>query len=268
MEKSRTKKIRSFINLILSALSPKARGINLVYAYLYGITCHFMFAIAVIAMIYHMFYGMQKSYGDLEGALAIMANGALILQFPVAHSFLLSQRGQKILSLLGPKDLAISLSTTSFTIVASIQLFALFMLWSPSKIVFELPFEFLIYILPILYCLSWFLLIVATIDAGLEVQSGALGWISVLARKKPKFPELPTSGLYRIIRHPIYASFFLAVLTVPTWTADQIVVSLILGGYCIFAPILKDRRLIERHGEKYLRYKNTTPYMLPSKIIK
>ena len=61
-----------------------------------------MFAIAVIAMIYHMFYGMQKSYGDLEGALAIMANGALILQFPVAHSFLLSQRGQKILSLLGP----------------------------------------------------------------------------------------------------------------------------------------------------------------------
>ena len=81
MEKSRTKKIRSFINLILSALSPKARGINLVYAYLYGITCHFMFAIAVIAMIYHMFYGMQKSYGDLEGALAIMANGALILQF-------------------------------------------------------------------------------------------------------------------------------------------------------------------------------------------
>ena len=126
----------------------------------------------------------------------------------------------------------------------------------------------LIYILPILYCLSWFLLIVATIDAGLEVQSGALGWISVLARKKPKFPELPTSGLYRIIRHPIYASFFLAVLTVPTWTADQIVVSLILGGYCIFAPILKDRRLIERHGEKYLRYKNTTPYMLPSKRIK
>ena len=28
---------------------------------------------------------------------------------------------------------------------------------------------------------------------------------------------------------------FSAVLTVPTWTADQIVVSLILGGYCIFA---------------------------------
>ena len=87
----------------------------------------------------------------------------------------------------------------------------------------------------------------------------------VLARKKPKFPELPTSGLYRIIRHPIYASFFLAVLTVPTWTADQIVVSLILGGYCIFAPILKDRRLIERHGEKYLRYKKLPHICFPAK---
>ena len=131
-----------------------------------------------------------------------------------------------------------------------------------------MPFEFLGFILPILYFVSWMLLIVATIDAGLEVQSGALGWISVLTNRKPIFPPLPTKGLYSIIRHPIYASFFCAVITVPSWTADQLVVSAILGGYCVFAPILKDRRLMKRHGDEYLRYKNITPYMIPVKSMK
>ena len=219
-------------------------------------------------MIYHMFYGMQKSLGNFEGTFAIITNGALILQFPVVHSFLLSQKGQKLLNSLGPKKLASQLSTTSFTIVASVQLLALFMLWSPSKIVYELPFEFLVYILPVLYFLSWILLIFATIDAGLEVQSGALGWISVLTGKSPIFPPLPTTGLYSIIRHPIYASFFLAVVTVPSWTADQLIISFILGGYCVFAPILKDRRLIKRHGQNYIKYKNITPYMIPNKKLK
>jgi protein-S-isoprenylcysteine O-methyltransferase Ste14 len=194
-----------------------------------------MFAIAVIAMIYHMFYGMQKSFGNFEGTLAIISNSALIIQFPLVHSFLLSKKGQKLLNLLGPKNLASSLATTSFTIIASMQLFCLFIFWSPSQIIYEMPFEF-------------------------------LGFI--LTNRKPIFPPLPTKGLYSIIRHPIYASFFCAVITVPSWTADQLAVSAILGGYCIFAPILKDRRLMKRHGDEYLRYKNITPYMIPVKSMK
>lgn len=264
----RTKKVFAFIELMFSSLSPKAKGTTLIYAFIYGITCHFMFAIAVIAMIYHMFYGMQKSFGNFEGTLAIISNSALIIQFPLVHSFLLSKKGQKLLNLLGPKNLASSLATTSFTIIASMQLFCLFIFWSPSKIIYEMPFEFLGFILPILYFVSWILLIVATIDAGLEVQSGALGWVSVLTNRKPIFPPLSTKGLYSIIRHPIYASFFCAVITVPSWTADQLAVSAILGGYCIFAPILKDRRLMKRHGDEYLRYKNITPYMIPVKSMK
>ena len=191
MDISRTEKIHSFTKFVFSALSPKAKGENLIYAFTYGIMCHLLFGIAVIAMIFHMFYGMQKSLGNFEGTLAIITNGALLLQFPIVHSFLLSQRGQKILTSIGPKELSSHLSTTSFTIVASLQLLALFMLWSPSKIVYDMPFEFLVYLLAVLYFLSWTLLIFATIDAGLEVQSGALGWISVLTNKSPVFPHCP-----------------------------------------------------------------------------
>ena len=82
MESIRTKKVYAFIELMFSSLSPKAKGKTLIYAFIYGITCHFMFAIAVIAMIYHMFYGMQKSFGNFEGTLAIISNSALIKEFP------------------------------------------------------------------------------------------------------------------------------------------------------------------------------------------
>ena len=100
MDISRTEKIHSFIKFVFSALSPKAKGGNLIYAFTYGIMCHLLFGIAVIAMIYHMFYGMQKSLGNFEGTVAVITNGALLLQFPIVHSFLLSQRGQKILTSL------------------------------------------------------------------------------------------------------------------------------------------------------------------------
>ena len=64
MDISRTEKIDGFIKFIFGALSPKRRkGGNLIYAFIYGIMCHFLFGVAVIAMIYHMFYGMQKSLG-------------------------------------------------------------------------------------------------------------------------------------------------------------------------------------------------------------
>ena len=57
----RTKKILTFIELMLTSFSPKVKGTTLMYAIFYGITCLLTFAVAVFAMIYHMFYGMQKA---------------------------------------------------------------------------------------------------------------------------------------------------------------------------------------------------------------
>ena len=73
----------------------------------------------------------------------------------------------------------------------------------------------------ILYGSSWLLLIWASLDAGAELQSGALGWMSLAQNKAPKFPDMPTIGLFKYIRQPIYLAFALTTWTTPIWTLDQ-----------------------------------------------
>ena len=42
----------------------------------------------------------------------------------------------------------------------------------------------------------------ANFDAGVEVQSGELGWMSLARKIRPVFPDMPTTGLFRGIPRP------------------------------------------------------------------
>ena len=113
------------------------------------------------------------------------------------------------------------------------------------------------------YATSWLILLKASFDAGAEVQSGALGWMSLLARIRPVFPDMPTQGLFRLIRQPIYVAFALTLWTVPVWTPDQMVLAVSFTAYCLIAPRLKERRFAARYGTRFDRYRNEVPYILP-----
>ena len=113
------------------------------------------------------------------------------------------------------------------------------------------------------YATSWLLLMKASFDAGAEVQSGALGWMSLMARIRPVFPDTPTRGLFRLIRQPIYVAFALTLWTAPVWTPDQLALAVNYTAYCLLAPRLKERRFAVRHGDRFNRYRATVPYALP-----
>ena len=87
--------------------------------------------------------------------------------------------------------------------------------------------------------------------------------MSLAQDKKPVFPDMPTTGLFGIIRQPIYVSFALTLWTVPVWTPDQLVLALVLTAYCLLAPRLKEARFEKRYGEKFRVYRNRVPYAVP-----
>jgi protein-S-isoprenylcysteine O-methyltransferase Ste14 len=84
-----------------------------------------------------------------------------------------------------------------------------------------------------------------------------------MARRMPRFPDMPETGTFRVIRHPIYLAFALTTWLVPVWTPDQLALALSLTAYCVLAPLLKERRLHARHGARFDAYAARTPYMLP-----
>ncbi len=249
--------------LVAHALRPPPGAGRIALALGVGVACHALFAVAVLAMVVAMFFGMSESFGTVPWPWAALANAALIVQFPLAHSLLLTGPGGRLLARLVPGPHGATLATTTYALVASAQLLALFALWTPSGIVWWRAEGAAFWAICTAYAASWLLLMKASFDAGAEVQSGALGWMSLLAARRPVFPDMPTLGLFRVIRQPIYVAFALTLWTVPVWTPDQLALALGLTAYCLAAPLLKERRFAARHGARFARYRAAVPYALP-----
>jgi methanethiol S-methyltransferase len=256
-------RIARLIALISAALRPPAGAARIALALTFGALSHALFAAGVLAMIVAMFFGLSESLGNVPWPMAALANAALIVQFPVAHSLLLTARGGRLLARLIPGPHGATLATTTYAIIASAQLLALFALWTPSGIVWWRAEGVAFWVVSAAYATSWLILAKASFDAGAEVQSGALGWMSLLARIRPVFPDMPTQGLFRLIRQPIYVAFALTLWTPPVWTPDQLALAITFTGYCVLAPRLKERRFAARYGARFDRYRAEVPYMLP-----
>jgi methanethiol S-methyltransferase len=229
----------------------------------FGLACHLAFAAAALAMVTAMFFGLSESFGRVPWPWALLANALLLIQFPLAHSLLLTGPGARFLARLVPGQHGATLSTTTYALIASLQLLALFALWTPSGIVWWRAEGAMFWVMCCAYAFSWAILGKASFDAGAEVQSGALGWMSLLARVRPVFPDMPTLGLFRVVRQPIYVAFALTLWTVPVWTPDQLALAIGFTAYCLLAPRLKERRFEARYGERFARYRAATPYALP-----
>ncbi|MEM6889055.1 MAG: isoprenylcysteine carboxylmethyltransferase family protein [Pseudomonadota bacterium] len=254
---------KSLLRLCLGALRPPPGRARIAVALGFGVLVHSLFAVAVLSMIAAMYFGMSRSFGSVPAPWFWLANLALVLQFPLVHSALLSKRGQSLLSRVVPGPHGSTLSTTTYATIASLQLTTLFLFWTPSGTIWWEADGLVRNAITTTYAGAWFLLIKASYDAGAEVQSGALGWLSLLQDIRPRFPDMPTTGLFRLIRQPIYASFALTLWTVPVWTPDQLMLATVLTAYCLLAPLIKERRFIERYGDRFESYRTRTPYILP-----
>jgi protein-S-isoprenylcysteine O-methyltransferase Ste14 len=249
--------------LVVACLRPPAGRRRILLALTFGIAVHGLFAAAVLAMIAAMWFGMSESFGRVPHPWSWVANVFLLLQFPIAHSLLLTKRGGRWLTRLAPDPHGATLATTTYAIVASAQLLALFALWTPSGVIWWRAEGVMLWLIGGAYGASWLLLIKASYDAGAEVQSGALGWMSLMAARHPVFPDMPTAGLFRFIRQPIYVAFALTLWTVPVWTPDQLMLAVGYTAYCLWAPRLKERRFAARYGKRFERYRADVPYAFP-----
>lgn len=214
-------------------------------------------------MMAAMFFGMSRSLGTVPAPWSWVANVALLVQFPLVHSLLLTNRGRGLLARLAPMGAGSTLSTTSYVTIAALQIFALFAFWTPSSTLWWQARGPALVVMVALYAASWALLGKSMADAGLSVQTGSLGWFALLRGRKPVYPPMPVTGLFRLTRQPIYVSFALTLWTVPTWTPDQLVVAITFTAYCLIAPLFKEARYRRIYGRTFDDYAQTVRYWFP-----
>lgn len=229
-------------------------------ALLWGAACHGAFALGVGLMLWHLFHGMTLTWGAVPWPYAAAANLALLVQFPLAHSLLLTGRGRKVLAMLGPDP---RLATTTYALIASVQLTLLFAFWTPSGIVVWRAEGAAYWAMCAAYGASIGYLLLAIWQGGPQLQSGMLGWFAMLRGRKPEFPDMPTKGLYRLTRQPIYLGFALVLWTMPVWSLDQLALAIVWTAYCVLAPRHKERRFTAIYGDRFRAYRARVPYWLP-----
>ncbi|MBL8695247.1 MAG: isoprenylcysteine carboxylmethyltransferase family protein [Planctomycetes bacterium] len=234
-----------------------------IYALLLGAVTHLAFGAAIILMVLSLYDGMRLGFGPARGLSSAAWNLALLLQFPILHSWLLSSRGRALLARLAPSGLGGDLVTTMYALVASLQLGAVFLLWSPTGILLWEAHGVALWVSRVAFALSWVLLARAIIDGGASVQTGFAGWSAVFRGRKPSYGPMPETGLFRYCRQPIYLAFAATLWTGPTLTLDRLLLALSWTIYCVVGPVHKEQRYRRYFGERFERYRRRVPYLLP-----
>lgn len=160
-------------------------------------------------MMLAMLFGMSRSLGTVPAPWNWVANAALLAQFPLLHSALLTSRGRRLLGWLAPAGAGTTLAPTTYATIAGLQTLALFALWSPSGVVWWRAQGVALVVMLALYTTSWLLLGWSMHSAGLGLQTGSVGWTALLHGRSPRYPPMPRKGLFRLIRQPIYVTFAL-----------------------------------------------------------
>jgi methanethiol S-methyltransferase len=88
------------------------------------------------------------------------------------------------------------------------------------------------------------------------------GW-SALRAKELREPGFVTPYLYKIVRHPLYLGWLLIFWGTPTMTAGHLLFATGMSGYILLALRFEERDLVQHIGERYRRYREQVPALVP-----
>jgi protein-S-isoprenylcysteine O-methyltransferase Ste14 len=77
-----------------------------------------------------------------------------------------------------------------------------------------------------------------------------------------------TPGLYRRVRHPIYLGWLIFFWATPTMTVGHLLFAAVTTAYMLLAIPIEERDLVTVFGDRYRRYRETTPALIPALVSK
>ena len=80
-------------------------------------------------------------------------------------------------------------------------------------------------------------------------------------------PNLDTSGIHRLVRHPWYTALLLFLWSRPLDIAT-LVINSVFSLYLIIVSLLEERKLVMEFGERYIRYQKEVSMLLPFKWLR
>jgi protein-S-isoprenylcysteine O-methyltransferase Ste14/phosphohistidine phosphatase SixA len=112
---------------------------------------------------------------------------------------------------------------------------------------------------------DFFCLAIALLGLGVRLQMAGHGQMAEAGELLPK-GDLPTTGFYSVVRHPISIANFLILLSGSLLFKSVFFTALVAAVACLYYERLmfaKERVLLKRHGREFSDWAARTPFIIP-----
>ncbi len=191
---------------------------------------------------------------------ALLVNAGLLLGFALQHSIMARPAFKKWWTQFVP----VPIERSTYVLFSSICMVLLFVFWQPmGGVIWAVESATATVVLKGISILGFGIVLISTILLN-HFDLFGLRQVWLYFTGKP-YTHLPfeTPLFYKYVRHPLYLGWMIAFWSAPVMTAAHFLFAALCTGYMLTAIKLEERDLIKVFGEKYLRYKEVAPMLIP-----
>jgi len=236
-----------------------------ILAFGYGLACYGMFfATFLYAIGFLGNFGVPKSIdsGPEDSTLTALAiDGGLLALFALQHSIMARPWFKRAWTKIVPEPV----ERSTYVLFSSLALLLTFWQWRPIGLVVwdtaDTTAEGVIYAIYGLGVLT--VLLSSLLINHFDLFGLRQVWL-YLNRREYTHLEFRTPFFYRFVRHPLYVGWLLTFWAAPVMTVAHLFFAIMTTAYILTAIRFEEADLVSSHGEKYRRYREEVPMIVPT----
>jgi protein-S-isoprenylcysteine O-methyltransferase Ste14 len=232
----------------------------------YGVVCYGIFFATFLYLIGFLgnFIVPVTIDGELQGSfiMACLVNAGLFMIFGVQHSVMARPGFKKAWTKIVPE----AAERSTYVLFSSLALIILFVFWKPmGGIVWDIQNTTGQAVMYGVFGLGWVTILYTTFLINhFDLFGLRQVWLYFRGRPYTNL-EFKIPSLYKVIRHPLYIGWLMAIWATPTMSIAHLVFAVASAAYIMIAIYYEEKDLVNHFGSTYVEYKETVPMLVPGK---